>query len=281
MKKLAISGASGFVGTALQNHFKNDYEVVTISQKDYKNNSLKEKLKDAEIVINLSGANIISRWTKEYKKVLYSSRIDTTKALVEAMKENPPKVFFSTSAIGIYKNDQTYYANTKKYGNNFLANLCKDWEKEAFKAKEFGVRTLVFRFGVVLGKEGGALKKMLLPFKMGVGGVIGDGKQAFSFISIEDLKRFYSYAIEKEKIEGVFNMVTPKPTTNYGLTKALGKTLYRPTLFPLPIFVLKALFGEGATVLTDGQKVMPNRVLDSGFVFKNQTIEDVLESILK
>ena len=258
MKTIVISGASGFVGTHLTQLFKKEgYAVIALRRSDLKNSeALTEKLEGVEALINLAGANIIQRWSEAYKKVLYSSRIETTKALVEAMAKtkNPPKIFISTSAIGIYKNDNIYDEYTKELEKNFLAQLCIDWEAQALQAQSLGVRTLICRFGIIIGSDGGALQKMLLPFKMGVGGIIGDGKQAFSFMHIEDLKRFYLHAINNPELEGIYNMTTAKPTTNHGLTKALGKTLKRPTILPLPALVLQLLFGEGSTVLTDGQK---------------------------
>lgn len=284
MKTIVIAGASGFVGTHLTQLFKKEgYEVMALRRKDLKDiEQLSNQLEGIEALINLAGANIIQRWSESYKKVLYSSRIDTTKALVNAMKQtkNPPKTFISTSAVGIYKNDKVYDEDSKELENNFLAKLCIDWESEALKAKTLGVRTLICRFGIIMGSDGGALQKMLLPFKMGVGGIIGDGKQAFSFIHIKDLERFYLHAINNSKLNGIYNMTTPQPTTNYGLTKALGKTLHRPTILPLPTFVLGLIFGEGSTVLTDGQSVLPKRVLESGFTFEFETIDEVVEALL-
>lgn len=284
MKTIAITGASGFVGQHLTRIFvKEGYAVLPILRSELKKQTLlQEKLEQSDILINLAGANIISRWSASYKKVLYKSRIETTRALVEAMKtiENPPKLFVSTSAVGIYKNDKVYDEYSNDHADTFLGNLVDDWEEEAMKAKEVGIRVAILRFGIVLGKEGGALQKMLMPFKMGLGGIIADGKQAFSFIHIDDLARFYLHLIEEQELEGVYNMTTAKPTTNYGLTKALGRVLKRPTFLPLPAFVLQLIYGEGATVLTDGQSVMPQRVLESGFEFKFEEIEEVLENLL-
>lgn len=285
MKTIAISGASGFVGKHLTQFFEAEgFSVTPILRSELKDPTrLQAKLEGVDVLINLSGANIISHWTESYKKLLYSSRIETTRALVEAMKkiENPPKLFVSTSAIGIYKNDALYDENTTKYADNFLGKLGIDWEAEANQAKALGARVALFRFGIILGKDGGALQKMLLPFKMGVGGTIGDGRQAFSFIHIHDLARFYLHLMENQELEGVYNMTTPKPTTNHGLTKALGEVLHRPTILPLPSFVLQCIFGEGSTVLTDGQSVLPKRVLESGFSFRFESIDEVLEDLLK
>jgi len=283
MKKVVIVGASGFVGTSLVEMFHNEnFEVISVQRKDLENiPKLVACFEKSTLVINLAGANIVSRWSDEYKKLLYSSRINTTQTLLKAFEQTiqKPKLFISTSAVGIYKNDAIYDENSENLGDDFLANLCKDWEKEALKAQEFGIRTAIFRFGIVMGK-GGALEKMLPPFKLGFGGTIGDGSQPFSFVHIEDLKEAYNFLLQNEELSGVFNLTAPIFTTNKGLTQALGKTLHRPTLFPVPLFVLKLIFGEGAKVLTDGQKVIPNRLMNSGFHFKFKNIEDTIENLV-
>ena len=285
MKKVTITGASGFVGTALQNMFtQNGYEVIAIQRTQLKDESvLLSIVEGSYAIINLAGANIINRWSEEYKKLLYSSRLDTTKAIVNAIQksQNKPKIFFSTSAVGIYKNDKFYDETTTDtdLADDFLANLCKDWENEAFRAKEFGVRVSIFRFGIVLG-DGGALGKMLLPFKLGVGGIIGDGKQAFSFIHISDLLNAYKFVLENDTLEGVFNLTAPKPTSNYGLTKALGKYLHRPTILPVPAFMLNLILSEGAKVLTDGQSAIPSKLIENGFEFEYTNIEETIEDLV-
>jgi uncharacterized protein (TIGR01777 family) len=282
-KRLAITGGTGFVGTNLRKLFEDNEFEISIIKRDELNDieKLTQIINNCEIVINLAGANIINRWTDEYKKILYHSRIDTTISLVKAMEkcENKPKLFISTSAVGIYDNKKTYNEENIEQATDFLANLCKKWEDEALKAKELNIRTAIFRFGIVLG-DGGALGKMLLPFKLGIGGVIGNGQQAFSFIHIEDLLNAYLHIYNNSQLEGIFNLTAPTPTTNKGLTKALGKTLKRPTILPVPEFVLNLIFSEGAKVLTDGQSVVPKRLLDSGFNFKYQTIEDSIENLV-
>ncbi|MDC0933571.1 TIGR01777 family oxidoreductase, partial [Arcobacteraceae bacterium] len=205
----------------------------------------------------------------------------TTKALVKAMKacEIKPKKFISTSAVGIYKNDALYDEKTSNFSEDFLGTLCSDWEQEALNAKELNIKVSIFRFGIVMGK-GGALGKMLTPFKLGIGGTIGDGTQAFSFVHIEDLINAYNFVLNDEKIDGIFNITAPQPTTNYGLTKALGKSLHRPTILPIPQFVLNLILSEGAKVLTDGQSAIPNHLLESGFSFKYTNIEDTIENLV-
>lgn len=283
MKKIVITGASGFVGQSLtQNFSSNGYTVIAIKRDDLNNiPKLTTLLNESFAVINLAGANIINRWSDSYKKLLYDSRINTTKALVKAMQECKvkPKNFISTSAVGIYKNDKKYDEETTNLADDFLGNLCQDWEKEALNAKELDVKVSIFRFGIVLG-DGGALSKMLTPFKLGLGGTIGDGTQAFSFIHIADLINAYNFVINDNNLEGIFNITAPTPTTNLGLTKALGKTLHRPTILPIPQFVLNLILSEGAKVLTDGQKAIPKHLLDSGFVFKYANIEETIESLV-
>jgi uncharacterized protein (TIGR01777 family) len=282
--KVVIAGASGFVGQHLTQMFTSDgFEVVAIKRNDLTNIAkLTDIINDCDVVINLAGANIISRWSESYKKILYSSRIDTTKALVESLKacENKPKIFISTSAVGIYNNKKQYNEENIKYANDFLGNLCKDWENEALRANELNIRTVVFRLGIVLAKDGGALKQMLLPFKLGLGGKIGSGSQAFSFIHIGDLKNAYKFVIENENCNGIFNLTAPVPTTNLGLTQTLGKVLRRPTVFPVPEFILKLIFSEGAKVLTDGQSVVPKRLLDNEFEFEFENIEETVENLI-
>jgi uncharacterized protein (TIGR01777 family) len=283
MKTIAISGASGFVGSSLTEFFtKYDYKIIPIKRETLDDKTkLESLLSSSDILINLAGANIINRWSESYKKLLYSSRIDTTQKLVSAIKniENPPQMVISTSAVGIYDNKSTY-DEKGNFSNDFLSSLCQDWEKEALKAKSEKTKVSIFRFGIILGEDGGALQKMITPFKLGLGGVIGSGEQAFSFIHIEDLLEAYKFVIENS-YEDTFNLTAPNPTTNKGLTLALGKTLKRPTILPLPEFVLNIIFSEGAKVLTDGQSAVPKRLLDLGFEFKYKTIEETIENLCK
>ncbi|KAB7886746.1 TIGR01777 family oxidoreductase [Poseidonibacter ostreae] len=285
MKTLTITGSSGFVGTNLRKLFENNgFNVIGIKRDELKDDKkLLTIIETSDIIINLAGANIISRWTESYKKTLYNSRLDTTKALVSAMQkaEKKPELFISTSAVGIYKNSTCYDEEYYEYEDDFLANLCKDWENEALKAKELGIRTAIFRFGIVLGKGGGALDKMLTPFKLGLGGTIGYGLQSFSFIHLEDLLNAYSFVYENKDLEGVFNLTAPEPSTNYDFTKALGKSLNRPTILPIPEFVLNIIFSEGAKVLTDGQCVKPKKLLDNGFEFEFEDIKSCVDDLVK
>ena len=270
---LAITGANGFVGKHLQDTFS----YVVVLHRDDSVATLLDKLKGVDVVINLAGAPIVKRWSESYKKVLFESRVGTTRKLVEAVNQSEVKYFISTSAIGIYPNNKACDEYTTEYADDFLAKLCKDWEGEALKCTK---PTAIVRFGVVLGKDGGALKKMLLPFRLGLGGVIGDGKMMTSWIHISDLLKMYQFLIA-HKLEGVYNAVSPHPVTNSTFTKALGKTLNRPTLMSLPIFILKAMYGEASCVLTDSKEVYPKKIEALGFSFEYDTIDDALVEILK
>ncbi len=282
MKTIAITGATGFVGTNLTKFFKNlNYNIIPISREILNNESkLKNVLEQSDVVINLAGANIIGRWTPQYKELLYSSRIDTTSKIVNAINtvENKPKLLISTSAVGIYDNKDTHDENGT-FANDFLSTLCQNWEKEALKAKNETTKVSIFRFGIVLGKDGGAFAKMITPFRLCLGGIIGSGNQAFSYVHIDDLMSAYQFVIEKN-LDGIFNLTAPKPTTNLLFTRALGKALKRPTIFPVPEFVLKLIFSEGAKVLTDGQDVIPKKLLSLGFKFKFSNIEETLKALV-
>lgn len=284
MKKISIIGANGFIGRYMQSFFKAEGFIVLPLGKDEtrKNSSeIAKILEGTDIVINLAGAQIINRWSPAYKKILYNSRIITTKKLVTAMAQmqKKPELFISTSAVGIYATDGPMSETNYTYSDNFLAKICKDWEAQAQQADDF-TRVVIFRFGVVLGKDGGALYKMLPAFRLGIAGTIGDGSEPFSWIHIDDLLQAYLYIFSNEKLEGTFNLCAPTPVTNREFTKTLGKVLHRPTVIPLPKFILIFLFSEGATVLTEGQRVIPERLLENNFTFKYPTIEVALREIL-
>ena len=257
--KIALTGASGFVGKEIQKYFPD----TVIIKRDDNEAEISKKLQDVDVVINLAGAPIVKRWSEAYKKVLYSSRIETTKRVVSAINKSDISYFISTSAIGIYPNDMPCDERCTEADKGFLGTLCQAWEAEAHQCTK---PTAILRFGVVLGKEGGALQKMLLPFKLGLGGTIGNGEMMMSWIALSDLMRMYQYLVEN-KLEGVFNAVSPTPVNNTTFTESLGKALHRPTFLPLPAFVLNLLYGEGASVLLDSKEVYPRTILDKGFVF--------------
>ncbi len=284
--KIAMSGATGFVGSNLSRAFREqNWEIVPLGREDFKSTSrdLAAKMQGVDIVVNLAGAPVIKRWTEEYKKVMHESRVNVTRRLVHvcSMMDPGPKLFISTSAVGYYDTKGSHTEEHHVKANDFLGQLTQKWEDEALKAREIGIRTVIFRFGVVLGKDGGALRQMLTPFKLGLGGTIGDGSQAFSWVHMKDLIRAYLTVIDNNSYEGIYNLTAPNTTTNKGLTRALGIALCRPTLLSIPGFVLRLQFGEGAQVLIKGQAVLPRRLLDSGFEFLFSEIEEAVRDCVK
>jgi uncharacterized protein len=270
--KVAITGSNGFVGSELKKTFT---DFVSIQRNDSEDEIL-EKLQDVDVVFNLAGAPIIKRWSKEYKKVLLSSRIETTKKIVDAINKSKVKYFISTSAIGAYPDFMVCDESFEGYGDDFLGFLTQQWEEEAKRCIK---PTAIIRFGVILGKDGGALSQMLTPFKLGLGGTIGNGSMMMSWIDIQDLVRIYLHLIE-HSFTGIFNATAPQVISNYEFTKTLGTVLNRPTILALPIFVLKLIFGEGASVLTGSKEVYPKALLENGFVFRYPDIEASLKALL-
>lgn len=273
-----MSGASGFVGSTLRRRFEqNGWQVRPLGRREFSLPAadLARTLQGADGIVNLAGAPVISRWSEEYKKIMVQSRIALTAKLVSAcaLLDIPPQVFLSASAIGCYASSGTHSEESQLLAHDFLGDLVRDWEHEAFAARALGIRTAVFRFGVVLGPGGGALAKMLTLFKLGLGGKIGTGLQPFSWVHLQDLARVFEQALTDPTYEGVYNLTAPNPTTNAGLTKALAQAVSRPAILPVPEFVLRILFGEGAQVLTSGQTALPQRLLDRGFRFDFPTID--------
>ena len=277
--KIAVNGTSGFIGGELCRFFRaQGHEVVAIPRAAYADkDALKNLAGGCDAVINLAGASIAARWSEDYKKQLHASRIETTRALVCAINEleNPP-FFISASAVGIYENGLGHDESSVKFDRGFLGELACEWESEAAKAR---TQTAIFRLGVVLGR-GGALAKMLPAFKLGLGGKIGSGEQAFCWIYIADLLEAFKFTLQNRQ-SGVFNLVSPQPSTNGEFTQILGEVLGRPTFFKVPKFVLKLMLGEGSVVLLEGAKVYPKALIESGFSFKFSDLKTALRDILK
>ena len=280
--KIAICGKSGLVGSKLEELFTSKHnEVIGIRvREDTSVESISKQLEKVDIVINLSGTTILARWSESYKEKLYNSRIDTTKKLVDAMAlcKNKPMLFLTASAVGIYDSEHKHNDDSTMYDNDFLSHICKEWEDEARRAWEFGIRSVQMRFGVIYAKEGGAMQKMLPPFKMGVGGKIGSGNQMVSWIHLEDLVRAIEFIIKTPDIKDSVNFTSPYPISNSEQTSIIGKTLSRPTFFSVPAFMIRLIFGEGATVMLDSKDVHPSKLLDNGFVFEYEKFEDALKA---
>jgi len=281
MNLIAITGASGFVGTNLTKAFEaKGWKVETLGRDDFRSGpeSLARKLEGMDVIVNLAGAPVINRWTEGYKKTMYQSRVDLTRTIVEAigLMRDKPGVLVSTSAVGFYSHAGEHDEYHYNQADDFLGKMAHDWEQEALKAESLGVRTVIFRFGIVFGRNGGVLKQMLLPFRLGLGGTVGDGSQALSWIHMVDLTQAFIAAIEGNGFEGVYNLCAPNPSTNKGLTRALARALARPAFLRVPELALKLQYGQGAEVLTKGQRVFPKRLLEAGFAFSYTSIEEAV-----
>jgi len=284
--KIALSGASGFIGShlkmALRSH---DHELTLVTRsgltkKDADFSS--EFINGQDVIINLAGAPISGKWSASYKKELYDSRINTTRKISEAILNSPepPKCLINASAVGIYDDSTKHTDESQAFADNFLAKICLAWEAEAMKANS-ACRVVIIRTGVVLAKDEGALAKMAPPFKKGIGARIGNGNQGVSWIHIDDLIEIFLFVISHPEITGIVNAVGPYPTDNYNFSDSLGKMFGQPVYFSIPKFVLKLLLGEGAVVLTEGQKAVPEKLLKYGFGFQYISIDKALIGIYR
>ena len=300
--KLLLNGCTGFIGKELIKKLKaEDYSLIVLSRNPDKNKPLEDKnievlywdslnplpislLEESNAVINLAGEPIVNkRWSNHQKKLLKESRINTTKNLVKAisMSSKKPAVLINASAVGYYGNiEDEIVTETSKKGIGFLANLCEQWEKEALQAESFGVRVVILRTGIVLEKGGGALSKMLLPFKLFTGGPLGSGKQWFPWIHRDDVINIILYSLQNKDTTGPLNVTAPNPVTMNNFCKTLGHVLSRPSWMPVPALALKLLLGEMSELLLNGQNVIPERALQLGYKFKYPLLEDTLRKML-
>jgi uncharacterized protein (TIGR01777 family) len=238
----------------------------------------------ADAIVNLAGATISKHWSEERKHEIRESRVNAGKAIVEAVKaaEKKPRVVVQSSAVGYYgPRGAEEIAEDSSAGSDFLANVCKDWEASTAELDSMGIRRAIIRTGVVLDKNGGALPKMVMPVKMFVGGPLGSGKQYFPWIHLHDEVTAIRWLIDNPNASGVYNLSAPKPLTNKEFTQAIGKALGRPTFMPVPAFAMQAMFGEMATLLLDGQREIPVRLMKEGFQFKFTDAEAALRDVLK
>lgn len=303
MKKIIITGATGLIGRKLSHKLSEaGYQIIVFSrnassaknilQKEFtyidwdyhKSDNWIESISSADAIVHLAGINLFSkRWNQKFKEEILASRKETTKVLVDAIKlsERKPEVFVSASGVGYYGDcgDKLLDENSPA-GNDFLAEVCKVWESEAAEVQRAGVRRVSVRTGIVLSKEDGALKKMLLPFKLFIGGPLGNGKQWFPWIHIDDIVGIYCHAIENQNLSGAVNAASPNICTMKEFARTFGKVLHRPSLFPVPEFALKIAIGEAGKVVLMSQRVEVKKILDSGYRFKFEKLEEALRNLL-
>lgn len=297
-----IAGGTGTIGQRLVRLLlAHNYQVSVLSRRSLRPPALPREigflqwdgktaagwasqLEQIDAVVNLTGANLADeRWTDERKKELFNSRIDPGHALVEAMAavSNKPQVFIQSSAVGYYgPQDDTPITEEHEPGQDFAAKLCIEWEASTKAVEAMGIRRVVTRSGVMLDPDAGALPRMTLPFKLFVGGPVGSGRQWFSWIHYADEVAAIKFLIETEAATGPFNLAAPEPVRNQAYAKAVGRVLKRPALTPVPAFMLKLMFGEMASVLLEGQRVVPARLEALGFRFTFPAIEPALADLL-
>ena len=276
---VAITGASGFIGRALSERLRaSGHGVSAIS---LRTQPPPEVFAGCHAVVNLAGEPVAQRWTVAARERISNSRIQGTRSLVAALRKHPPEVLVSASAIGYYgSRGDDFLTEDSPPSSDFLGQLAVVWEQEAHVAEQFGVRVVTPRIGVVLGHGGGALAQMLLPFRLGVGGRLGTGKQWMSWIALNDLVSLIEFAITNTVLSGPVNAVAPNPVTNAVFTRELAAALHRPAIFPVPAFALKILFGEMSQILLGGQRVIPQVALRAGFQFRFAKLGEALHAAL-
>lgn len=305
LSKVVIAGGSGFIGREITKQLLEEGTQVTILTRskssalpagakrtvwDYRREMGTHWIDDvrgADAVMNLCGYPVVSRWSTGGKRMIEESRIGSTEALTKGIRElgkdERPRVYVGGSAVGYYgMHESRVFEEGDKAGDDFLASLCERWERAAtdgLKDVEDTTRVVVVRTGVVLGKDGGALARMIPAFKLFVGGAVGSGRQMVSWVHIEDIARVFIEAAKNEKMKGVYNGTAPKPVSMGVMADSLGKAMRRPSVFPVPGVVLQAAFGEGSCVVLQGQDVRPTRLVESGFEFRYGRIDDAMKAV--
>ena len=299
---IVIAGGSGFVGRALQKRLLNAGNKVTILTRDpskimqtkqlqavqwlTNDRSLETQLGKVDAIVNLAGETINGiRWTKAKKERILQSRITTTREIIRMISQldHKPEVLVNASAVGYYgmSETETFTEASKSEADDFLASVVQRWEQEAAKAEEYGVRTVFARFGIILGREGGALPLMALPYKLGVGGTMGPpGKQWLSWIQVEDVAGMIQFAIEQPMIEGPLNVTAPEPMQMKDFGKTIGAVLHRPHWFPVPRILLKTMLGEMSDMLISGQRAVPDKAIKYGYSFQYPELGEALKTSL-
>ncbi len=298
--KILITGGTGFVGSNLAKVLvRAGHQVVAVGrsepqpqpdQEPYRfvaadttrSGPWQKELTDADAVVNLAGATIFRRWTQKYKKQIYDSRILTTRHVVDALPSDANVVLCSASGSGYYgSRGDAVLKEDERAGSDFLARVSIDWEKEALLASDKGVRVAVMRFGVILGRDGGAMAKLVPAFKMFVGGPLGSGNQWFPWLHLDDLMAAIVFVLEHQEASGPLNFCAPNPVRNRELAQALGKVLGRPSFMPAPAFMIRLAMGEFGDVFLGSQRTVPDRLLSHGFAFQYPEIEEAIRAVVE
>lgn len=284
--EIKITGINGYIGQLISKELiAQNHQVSGIGRKLLYGaiSELQKEISACDVLINLAGAPILKRWTQKNKKLIYNSRIDTTKNLVDAINKLPrekrPKKFITASAIGIYKNGMVHGESSTAYSNQFVGTVVKDWEEQLLQLPT-SVQCIIFRIGLVLGKNAKTISNLRLPLQLGLGGKIGSGNQPFPFIHEKDLVNAFVWAAENQHENKIFNLVAPQVITNSEFITAFAKQLNLPAFIPVPVFVLKLILGEAATLLLESPEVQPLNLLNAKFKFEYPTIELALSEIL-
>ncbi|MEW6673494.1 MAG: TIGR01777 family oxidoreductase [Thermodesulfobacteriota bacterium] len=297
--KVFITGVTGFVGRQLATFLLEEGHTVSgvgtrtrqnlirhenfsyISADTTRSGTWQEALADMDAVINLAGKTIFGRWSQRYKKLIYDTRILTTRNIADALPENRPVIFCSTSATGYYGNGgDEPLTESSPAGDDFLARVGRDWEAEALRAETKGARVVLTRFGIVLGRQGGMMQKVLPPFRFYVGGPLGTGRQWFPWIHMDDLLAAFQFVLENDAVRGPVNFCAPAPVRNIDFSNALGRVLNRPAFMGVPSLLLRIVMGELAEAVLCSQRIVPEKLLGFGFQFKFAGIEDALANIV-
>jgi uncharacterized protein (TIGR01777 family) len=300
---IVVAGGSGFIGTEFINQVSASHKIILLTRKPESVRLLSDRsvrvvqwdglslgpwtehVDGADAVVNLAGVPIAGkRWTKAQKERIVESRTYATRAVVEAIAKarKKPPVLVNISGVGYYGNvDSGDVTESHPNGNDFLASVCRRWEQEASAGRKFGARVVIPRLGVVLGKGGGALQKMITPFKLYAGGPLGSGKQWFPWIHIDDVVGIIMFAIERQSLRGPVNAAAPQVVTMKEFCSTLGNVMQRPSWAPVPSLILKVAFGEMADMLLTGQRVIPKKLQDEGYKFQYPALEDALQAILQ
>ncbi len=298
--RVMILGGSGFVGQALALFLLDRGNIVTavgrrarvafpvhsnfryISADMTQGGTWQKAAAQADILVNFTGRSIFGRWTKDYKKQIYNSRILSTRNLVQALPENCGQTLLNASAVGYYgdRGDTALTEDTAN-GTGFLAEIGRDWEAEALEAQTKNVRVVLIRFGIVLGRQGGAFAKMVTPFKLGLGGPLGTGKQWFPWIHLDDVAAAIQFLIDSPQAKGPFNFCAPNSVRNAQFTHALGRALHRPAFIPLPAVMMRIGLGEFASALLASHRAIPAKLQTAGFEFQFETISEALADLVR